>query len=114
MTAPAPVAAGQAVVFSTTDWLAKRSLAEPRRAEIGGTVYEFRPSLTVPDAAKFDELLATPGKWPEAIGQLLVDPAQTDQLVAQLPVPVAAKELRKFLRDFIDAVCGDLGESDAS
>lgn len=113
-TARPPVAGGRDVVFSTTEWLTKRALANPRRAEIAGTVYEFRPHLTTTDAARFDELLATPGKWPEALAVLLVDPEQTDQLVGMLPVPVSQKALRAYLREFVEAVCGDLGESEAS
>ena len=114
MTAPSPVAPTRDVVFSTTDWLAKRQLAEPRVAEIAGRTFAFRPSLTVVEAEKFDKLLGTPGGWPQALGALLVDAGQVDELVQVLPVPVAQRQLRAFLTDFVDAVCGDLGEAAAS
>lgn len=111
---PVEAADGTMVVFSFDRWLADHGLGGPKPVEAGGRIWQFRASGSTDENGRLFAAMAT-GDYKSALGLMLVDPEQLDELLACLTVPFATRDESLMWRQFTEAVSGvTLGESSAS
>lgn len=107
--------------FDLDTWLAKRGLLTERRLKVAGKSFRFTASATGNQIVEYNTAIKE-GSLGDALGVLLVDPSEKDELVEafkQQRQPLTGQLEREYFSQILNYVIsgslsGDAGESSAS
>jgi hypothetical protein len=107
--------------FDLDAWLGRRGLLAERRLKVGGKSFRFTASATGEQIVAYNDALKE-GSLGDALGVLLVDPAEQQELVEAFKKqrqPLTGELEREYFQQILNYVIsgslsGDAGESSAS